>query len=242
MELTERQKSEFRDLGILTLEGFIPKREVAKVKASLKAGLDKISTAKIRDLPIFQQSATLSQMVDGGPGLDELISRELVELMQALAKAKLKPYHPRPQLLLSLPHREEWSLARLNWHLDAKVPRNDEVPGIQAFVLIDDVRPRGGATLAIAGSHRLPYMKGNESRSAHSPLRRHPIFSTLYDQSKSEPEPLFKSNLVDGVEVRVVEMTGQAGDVFLMDMRVLHTPSMNSTKFIRMMATSRFLK
>jgi ectoine hydroxylase-related dioxygenase (phytanoyl-CoA dioxygenase family) len=34
-------------------------------------------------------------------------------------------------------------------------------------------------------------------------------------------------------------MCGRAGDVFLMDMRVLHTPSVNATKQPRMMATTR---
>jgi hypothetical protein len=35
-------------------------------------------------------------------------------------------------------------------------------------------------------------------------------------------------------------MSGRAGDVFLMDMRALHTPSVNSTTHMRMMATCRF--
>ena len=35
-------------------------------------------------------------------------------------------------------------------------------------------------------------------------------------------------------------MSGRAGDVFLMDMRVLHTPSVNLSSHIRMMATTRF--
>lgn len=42
----------------------------------------------------------------------------------------------------------------------------------------------------------------------------------------------------DGIDI--IEMSGRAGDVFLMDLRVLHTPSVNSTKNVRMMATTRF--
>jgi len=34
-------------------------------------------------------------------------------------------------------------------------------------------------------------------------------------------------------------MSGNAGDVFLIDMRLLHTPSINSTKNMRVMAASR---
>jgi hypothetical protein len=39
--------------------------------------------------------------------------------------------------------------------------------------------------------------------------------------------------------ITIVEMSGRAGDLYLMDMRLLHTPSINSTKNIRMMATTR---
>jgi ectoine hydroxylase-related dioxygenase (phytanoyl-CoA dioxygenase family) len=41
-------------------------------------------------------------------------------------------------------------------------------------------------------------------------------------------------------DTKIIEMSGRAGDVFLMDMRVLHTPSVNSSSRIRMMATTRF--
>ena len=46
---------------------------------------------------------------------------------------------------------------------------------------------------------------------------------------------------LQGLNVEIIEMSGRAGDVFLMDMRVLHTPSVNSSKNWRMMATCRFL-
>jgi hypothetical protein len=39
--------------------------------------------------------------------------------------------------------------------------------------------------------------------------------------------------------IHLVEMSGRAGDVFLMDMRILHTPSINATRNVRMMATTR---
>lgn len=41
--------------------------------------------------------------------------------------------------------------------------------------------------------------------------------------------------------VSLVEMAGQAGDLFLMDMRVLHTPTLNTRSQPRLMATGRFM-
>ena len=45
---------------------------------------------------------------------------------------------------------------------------------------------------------------------------------------------------LDEYGLSIIEMSGKAGDVYLMDMRLLHTPSINATKNIRMMATARF--
>ncbi len=100
----------------------------------------------------------------------------------------------------------------------------DRLPGIQAFFLIDDLVPRGGATLALAGSHRLPQA-----------LRGRHDAEQLVARSSGA------GTVLDGVEVSVAEMTGCAGDVYLMDMRVLHTPSINASRNVRMMATMRFL-
>ncbi|MNW05772.1 hypothetical protein D3C71_2020730 [compost metagenome] len=52
--------------------------------------------------------------------------------------------------------------------------------------------------------------------------------------------PVDLDAVLSASDTEIIEMSGRAGDVFLMDMRVLHTPSVNSTSRIRMMATTRF--
>ena len=48
------------------------------------------------------------------------------------------------------------ALGGLNWHIDIASKPNDKVSGVQAFYLIDDVVPHGGATLALVSrSHRM---------------------------------------------------------------------------------------
>jgi hypothetical protein len=46
---------------------------------------------------------------------------------------------------------------------------------------------------------------------------------------------------VGNVEVQVIEMHGRPGDVFLMDMRVLHAVAPNATRVPRLMFTLRFM-
>lgn len=241
MAKNEFPLEKFGETGLASLRGYLPSKLVGAARAVIDAELTrqkikvggKYSAAKLKDVPLFQQSGLLSQLVKMGEELPRLFPAELLTTMCALADAKLKAMHPYPQLLLSLPRKEEWSLHQLNWHLDLKVPKKDHVSGVQAFVLIDDVEPHGGATLALAGSHRLHYVKPGEN--AHGILREEAEFVTT-------PEKYLEARSIQGVRIQIVEMSGKAGDVFLMDLRVLHTPSSNARKKLRMMATNRFAR
>lgn len=127
------------------------------------------------------------------------------------------------QLLISLPHKLNWTIEGLNWHRDISKSRTRGIPGVQAFVLLDNVTVKGGATLALAGSHRL------ESQSHAT--------TGISERIGDKADHSFK---LGDIELSIIEMAGRAGDVYLMDMRLLHTPSINSTKNVRMMATARY--
>lgn len=241
MALTATDKKIFQDTGLLALRGLIPRKAVAAAHAHILAELSrlkikdggKITAAKIQSLPVFQQTGALGQMVKGHECIDQLFTGELLAAAHELAGTPLKPAHPHPQILLSPPHKQDWSLQRLNWHLDLKVPDADVIPGVQAFVIIDEIKPQGGATLALAGSHKLHYL--DREHNAHGVLRQSAEFMET-------PEKFLQPRDLRGVQVQIVEMAGRAGDVFLMDLRILHTPSVNSQRNFRMMATNRFLK
>ncbi|KYG66501.1 hypothetical protein AZI86_05495 [Bdellovibrio bacteriovorus] len=248
-KLSNEDKSLFLKHGIIRLRRRVPLKLLQKIQSSIRTELErlniisqgKISSAKIQNLSVFQQTGRLGQLVKIGRELDQIISTDLIDDMNFLAGKKLKPVQLSPQLLLSLPHRKDWSLDHLNWHLDLEIPYHDVIPGIQAFVLIDDLKVHGGATLAIAGSHKLPYSNKPESESAQKLLRQDEIFRPLFDGAIQNPERYFRPKNMSGIEVFLVEMHGSAGDVYLMDLRVLHSPSINATKNIRMMATNRFV-
>lgn len=233
------EEKEFSDSGVLLLSGFLPKKAVGAAREAIASELKrlkissngKIQSSKFQDLPPFQQTGRLGQMVKVGDEIDRLFSGELLDVMNSMAGSRLKPASPHPQILLSLPHKEEWSLKSLNWHLDLTPPKTDRIPGIQAFVLIDDVKPHGGATLALAGSHKLHYVQNG--MNAHGVLRQEAAFASM-------PETFLKRQNLRGIPVQIVEMSGWAGDVYLMDLRVLHSPSINAQRSVRMMATNRF--
>jgi hypothetical protein len=231
--MSPTQIDHFRTHGYLHLEGFHPKPRVAPLRQKLRDELKRLAGAKgglgaVQRLPLFQQIGKLSALVNL-PGLHEaLVTPALLDFIAKLghrAPPSAAAGHPGTQLLLSPPQQGEWTLQGLNWHVDLAARPQDPLPGVQAFFLIDDVAPHGGATLALAGSHRIDTRRpASDSQPALRELLK---------------DPLDLERRLGERGLAIVEMCGRAGDVFLMDMRVLHTPSVNATKQPRMMATTR---
>ncbi|QWF17737.1 phytanoyl-CoA dioxygenase family protein [Lysobacter capsici] len=217
----------FAAQGYLRLDAFHPKSRMAAIRRNVLDEMKRLSartdvTKSLRQLPFFQQIGKLSALVNV-PGLhDALATPELIEFISRLGGQALTPSQGT-QLLLSPPNQGDWTLKGLNWHVDVTSDPLCRLAGIQAFFLIDDVAPRGGATLALAGSHRVD-TSGLGSVSA---LRR--LLKTSDNLERN----------LRGSGVSIVEMSGRAGDICLMDMRLLHTPSINASKQLRMMATCR---
>lgn len=218
----------FHREGYVRLNGLHAKTVMKSLRAKV---LDELSRLKIwsngkrvgsslGNLPAFQQIVKLSSMVNV-PDLDAaLITPEVQGAVTGIA-GKAPRAGQGSQLLLSLPNQGRWSLANLNWHVDLASSPDGEMGGVQVFHLIDDVVPQGGATLALARSHRMPEDVAGRLRGAL--------------KTSAEPDDILRA-----YDTEIVEMSGRAGDVFLMDMRVLHSPSINASRNIRMMATSRF--
>jgi len=158
----------------------------------------------------------------------------------------------RPQLLFTPPGARHWFVPNTIWHVD--VPRLGEAgaPGVQIFILLDDIPPGGGATLVLAGSHRLLNDRVRRSKDVKKSLKRRPYFQHLMgprpqdrdpsDGSHTDPDSarLLNQPGHDGdIPLQVVEMDGQAGDVYITDLRLLHTLAPNASPRPRLMATQR---
>lgn len=228
--MTPEQISTFRDSGYLLLRQALPKKQVEPLKVQVLDELKrrgiwssgKALSSPIRHAPAFQQIAKLSSLIGRDDLRARIIDKDTHAAIVSLARTRLVP--AQGQFLISLPKQGEWSLEGLNWHTDVPAAGHRHVPGIQAFVLIDEVRPRGGATLAIAGSHLLADLP-RPYRHVREVLR-----------GKGDLQAALRSH-----DLSIVEMCGHAGDVYLMDMRLLHTPSINASDRLRIMATVRYL-
>jgi ectoine hydroxylase-related dioxygenase (phytanoyl-CoA dioxygenase family) len=140
---------------------------------------------------------------------------------------------PQPRVL--------WRLPVSGWHMDSSGRAGD--PLLVVFACLSPVRSRGGGTLVVTGSHRLTRVGSRYAglRSADVRVRladNHPWFHYLLTRS-DEPDRterlLSSGSIVEEVEVRIEELTGDTGDTFIMDPRLLHAVAPNSRDTPRLM-------
>lgn len=118
-------------------------------------------------------------------------------------------------------------------------------PGVNVFVFADTVRPRGAGTVVLAGSHQLVARYSARHSGTlharelkHTLVADHPWFRDLYDaddRTNRIARFMVEGTEIDGVGLRVVELTGAPGDGILMDARTLHTVAPNCVDTPRMM-------
>ena len=248
---SQEERETFAQKGLIKREGFIPPHKIKAARQVILKQLEKAGVwvdgewlfhnynapispdygAKLVK-PIKRHKDILAVAEDEGPAAasDLLNGREVFPMSYAA-------------LLFTLPYTTEWSIPAKAWHLDLpRLPENG-IPGVQMFAFINTVQPQGGGTLVVTGSHQLL----NEGRRISSnqlrkKLKQEPYFADLLsDQSTDRQRFLDESVEVEGHNMQVVEMVGKPGDVYFMDLRLLHTIAPNANTTPRMMLTQRYL-
>jgi len=172
----------------------------------------------------------------------DLVGQGFAPFVAGLIGEAVMPMMPGQQILFTLPGEEPWCIPHDVWHVDMPRFGDGASPGLQAFVLLEDIDHQGGATLVVAGSHHLFNRSGIlASKELKRRMRVHAYFKALFDPARPAWTDLAQARgYADDVNLEVVELSGKAGDVFLMDLRLLHTPAPNASSEARMMLTCRF--
>jgi hypothetical protein len=153
--------------------------------------------------------------------------------------------------LVTEPTIGSWQTPTGGSHLDYPVQGAPLVElRLKWFAHLEQVVHGGGAPVLIAGFHRLVAQWAAQTRPGdvgHSAAVRDSIFPTspwfkvLRDRAALDREKVLAAGAtVGGVNVRVVELTGAAGDVTLVHPHVLHAPSPNYSDRPRLMVTGGF--
>lgn len=239
--LTQHQKELFEARGLLRLGQFLPKD---KVRATQEVVYRLAAEEGAWQDGVWQ----LEQMEERPPftkrteEFSALMTQELLDVISMLVDGQPVRATNIPSFLFSLPQKTPWRLP-VSWHTD--IPRQPlpGPPAVQIFTFLETVHPKGGGTLVVSGSHRLgnngKYIRSKEFRES---LKVHPYFEELMSKEAPDRERyLTIPGRVDDVDLQVEELHGEPGDVYLMDMRVLHTRSDNNCDAPRLMITHRYL-
>lgn len=247
---SERQQQTFADRGLVRLERVVAETTVASLRDRALQTIERAGYwqdgAWLGDpLPRFesQLSRRVKQSLKGAAALHQLVTPAVRNAVDLLVDGRAVRAMPeQPQVLFTAPDSTAWAVPHNVWHLD--VPRLGELglPGVQMFVFLEKVTPRRGGTLVVAGSHRLLNDRGMiRSKHVKRRLKREDYFRGLFRGGDTDRGHfLDEVGHVDDVELQVVELHGNPGDVFLTDLRLLHTVSPNASRTPRLMATQRF--
>ena len=144
-----------------------------------------------------------------------------------------------------MPNATTWRVPSAVWHSDfpATLP-NDQIQAVKLWALCDDIEEGGGGTPQLSGSHRAfaRYLETTTERDykrcKFGFLKSHPWLHSL---TRDEGDPLRNQRFiadgatVHGVDLRVVETVGRAGDVYVTHPWVFHSIAPNASARPRLM-------
>lgn len=240
--LSGDQRRRFDERGMVRLEGAISPCAVEEMAARLwddlahRHGAQREHRATwrterptafraLQDTGAFNAMASLQVRA----ALDDLMGRDRWEE---------PPVWGQP--LVCFPGRErDWTVPHQGWHLDGPAePRRDEwVRMGRVFAILGPLSAGGGATLVAEGSHRLvealAARNGGALSSAEMRMRlkaEHPWFRDLATAGEAAARIgrfMDRETRVGEVALRLAEMTGEPGDVWLMHPSCLHAAAPN---------------
>ena len=258
--LSQEQKEVFIEWGFVKIEGLIPVEIVDPIREMVierlrrhgfwgsEGWLPPADAEAAKKLSI-----TLKEISRSSKSLRPILTdRVLAYASDLVSGHELKLSPPITQFLFTAPRsyvlnhdgrwNGEWEVPRSIWHLD--MPRSAAIgpPGPEMFTFLNRVEPKGGGTLVLAGSHRLlndvEYLS---SKGVKKKLKRHAYFQELTGKSGDDDRSRFMEDVghIDDVPVQVVELTGDPGDVYFVDLRLLHSIGANTSDQPRMMIAQR---
>ena len=152
----------------------------------------------------------------------------------------------------------DWELTRQGWHWDDTLMNHfgQRTTGLFIFTLYSDVQAHAGGTLVVPGSHRLIEQFFHRLSPAEQNLKQKPLkqrfaqsqpwfaeLTGITDESSDRIQRFMEeTSEVDGVPVKVIEITGEAGDAYLCHPAIYHAASPNHGEVPRFMRVKGLVK
>jgi Phytanoyl-CoA dioxygenase (PhyH) len=242
--LSPSQRDEFDRRGLLRLPATITAPEVAAMRERVWDHLfDKHAIKADRPDTWTPHTPAHFQKLTATGAFDAMATGEICTAIDDLLGGGCwqRPHHwGRPLVTFPQP-ATAWEVPTRGWHIDSDGDL-DELGMVVVFAHLAPVRPQGGGTLVVTGSHRLPLpMKTAPLRSVEVKAYLSAVHPWLHDLWNTDGNTdrihryLEAGADIDGVHLQVEELTGDPGDAVIMHPRLLHAVAPNSLQTPRMM-------
>ena len=237
--VTAEQLRQYEETGLLFLRAAIAVSDVARMREHLWKGLAELCQLQ-RDDPQTWPTGSVNHMQRiQGAAFAPMGSPSLCATLDAIFGLDGWQRPSRwGDLLVRFPMPgAEWKVPNEVWHFDLGGPSWTPIAVIFAF--LETTLPGGGGTPVVAGSHRLlKKLAGVELQRISSPRARF-LFTRTKDtwinglwSRDIEPDRtrryMEEGAEVQGVQLKVAEICGAAGDVVIMHPHMLHSVGVNS--------------
>ena len=257
--LSQEEKESFVKWGFVKIDALIPNEVVDPIREAVldrlcrhgfwgeegwEAPADAEAEMKLRN--------TIKEISRSSKSLRPILTERVLSYARDLVSGdEVEMSPPITQFLFTAPRsyvmnhdgrwNGKWEVPRNIWHLDMPRSRSIGPPGPEMFTFLNKVEPKGGGTLILAGSHRLlndvDYLS---SKGVKRKLKRHAYFRELTGKGDGDRSRFLEEiGYIDNVPVKVVELTGDPGDVYFVDLRLLHSLGANTSDQPRMMIAQR---
>ncbi len=253
--LSQPQRDEFEQCGVVRLRGAFGEADAARMRERLwKALSDEWGIQPGRPETWSVRQPTGLQPLRRSSVFEALGSPVLAAALDDLLGAGCWRAPKRwGSPLVTFPSGSHWDVPSKQWHLD--IPARGAARPlflVRILALLDRLEPRGGGTLVVVGSHALVerlVAAGANTRHSKDVLRAlarmSPWLRDLCSDASGDDRIrrfMVEAAVVGDVVTRVVELTGEAGDVFLMHPWQLHGPSPNCGTSPRLMLSESILR
>lgn len=239
--LTPERREAFADRGLLHIPQAIPRKAAEAMAETLWRDLERRYGVRRRDRATWRTERPSDFKALSRSGAFKAMAtpevRGLLDDLIGRDRWLQPPAWGQPLVCFPQDHGR-WDVPNQNWHLDlpADAQRFTTVKG-RFFLVLAPLAPRGGGTLVAEGSHRLVRAladRGGDQLSS-SAMRKHlkaehRWFGDLMSPTRNLDRVdrfMAAPTAVNGVPLKVTEITGEPGDLWLMDPAALHTLAPN---------------
>jgi len=246
--LTQTQRAAFDRDGLIRLPGAVPRDDALGMATRIREFLATEDAIRLNgeDEDLAQRPGGFQSLARAGAfdridvsaipaALDDLFGSEGWE----------RPPHWGRPLVTYKVSDQPWDVpTSSSWHIHQRTGADGILQRVNIFVVLSTLRPRGGGTLFLTGSHRLIAefsQHGAKTKALRRILgERDPWLAGLWGSTPAAPferrtRYLDAGVVIDGISLNVVEATGEPGDTYLMRTDIFHCAAPNALDEPRIM-------